>query len=295
MNVPETMTPELGSVARTLQMPLYIRANESKRPDALICDEQAVALTRQLGEAPAWFQEMNADEEDRVAVVLRNREIDNWTRDFLDKTAGAVVVHIGCGLDSRFDRVDDGRVEWYDLDLPEVIALRRQLIGGEGERYHHLAFSVLDFSWLDLVSPLLPRPFLFVAEGVLMYLEEAQVKGLVLALRQRFPGSHLITDTFTPFIVWANNLRYSRTGIGARCHWGLKKGKDIEKWADGIWLLDEWYPFSRPEPRLAGARWVSHIPFLARVMGISHYRLGTCVERQQSSLSPTSDSLAGRL
>lgn len=275
-------TPEVGlsNIAKTLLMPLYIRAKESQRPDALISDEQAVAVVRQLGEAPAWFDRMHVDEEDRVAIVLRNREIDAWARDYLEQNRDALVVHIGCGLDSRFMRVDNGQVEWYDLDLTEVIELRRELLGGERARYHHIACSALDPSWMDVVSAGRPRPFLFVAEGVLMYFQESQVKRLVLTLRGRFPGADLIADTFTPFIVWANNLRYSRTGIGARCHWGLKNGKEVEKWGDGIELLDEWYPFSRPEPRLARARWVSHIPFLARVMGIFHYRLGKVSARR---------------
>ncbi len=271
----------LTGLAKTLLMPLYIRANESLRPDALIRDEQAMALVRQLGAAPDWFQKMKVDEEDRVAVVLRNREFDRWTRDFLAQNPNAAVIHFGCGLDSRFQRVDNGQVEWYDLDLPEVIELRRKLLGGEGGRYHLLGCSALDPSWMDTVSLHLPRPFLFVAEGVLMYLEESQVKWLVLELKGRFPGAELIFDAFTPFLVWGNNLRYSRTRIGARCHWGLKNGRTVEEWAAGIRLLDEWHPFSRPEPRLGRALWVRHIPFLANVMGIFHYRLGVDKKEEQ--------------
>ncbi|MGE5138699.1 MAG: class I SAM-dependent methyltransferase [Rudaea sp.] len=264
-------TTILSSVAQTLLIPLYIRAAESQRPDALIRDDQAVARVQRLGTAPAWFPRMQVDEDNRVAIVLRNRQIDRWTRDFVAKSGQAAVVHIGCGLDSRFERVDNGQVEWYDLDLPEVIALRRKLLGGEGPRYHLLACSALDPSWMEAVRTGSPRRFLFVAEGVLMYLDRAQVKWLVLALQRRFPGAELIADTFSPFMVWANNLRYSRTGIGARCQWGLKRGRDLEAWDDGIKLLDEWYPFSRSEPRLARARWVRHIPFFARVIGVFRY------------------------
>jgi len=61
--------------------------------------------------------------------LLRNREFDRYAQDFLRCHPEAVVVHIGCGLDSRFERVDNGQVEWYDLDLPHVIELRRKLIG----------------------------------------------------------------------------------------------------------------------------------------------------------------------
>jgi len=214
------------------------------------------------------------DEEDKVALVLRNREFDRYARDFLSRCPEAVVVHIGCGFDSRFERVDNGRVEWYDLDLPEVIELRRKLIGSEGERYHLLPCSVFDSAWLDTVSGHRRRPFLFLAEGVLMYFEGAQVKSLVLTLRDHFPGAELVCDAFSPFLVRMNNLRISRTKIGARYHWGLKRGQDLEKWGDGICLLDDWFPFDRPEPRMAHVRWMRYIPLLAQVMGIFHYRLG---------------------
>jgi O-methyltransferase involved in polyketide biosynthesis len=132
----------------------------------------------------------------------------------------------------------------------------------------------LDNAWLDTVSNHRPRPFLFLAEGVLMYFEEAQVTSLVLTLREHFPGAEFVFDAFSPFLVRMNNLRISRTKIGARYYWGLKRGKDLERWGDGICLLDEWFPFSHPEPRLAHVQWMRHIPLLAKVMGIFHYRLG---------------------
>jgi O-methyltransferase involved in polyketide biosynthesis len=270
----EIANRDLSGVAETLLLPLYIRAIESQRPDALLKDDKAVALIKQMNYDSSWITQMRVDEEDKVAIVLRNREFDRYTRDFLARYPEAVVVHIGCGLDSRFERVDNGQVEWYDLDLPEVIELRRMLIGGEEARYHLLACSVFDSAWLDTVSVQRQCPFLFLAEGVLMYFEEAQVKSLVLALREHFPGAELVCDAFSPFIVWANNLRIARTKIGARYHWGLKRGKDVERWGDGISLLDEWFPFSRPEPRLAHVQWMRYIPLLAKVMGIFHYRLG---------------------
>ena len=264
----------LSGVAETLLIPLYIRAIESERPDALLKDEKAVALVTQMDSAFSRIKQIKMDEEDRVALVLRNREFDRYARDFLTRCPEAVVVHIGCGLDARFERVDNGQVEWYDLDLPEVIELRRKFIGGEGTRYHFLACSVFEGAWLNTVSAHRQRPFLFLAEGVLMYFEEMQVKSLVLTLLERFPGAELVFDAFSPFLVRMNNLRFniSRTKVSARYHWGLKRGKDLEGWGDDICLLDEWFPFDRPEPRLARVRWVRYIPPLAKVMGIFHYR-----------------------
>jgi O-methyltransferase involved in polyketide biosynthesis len=274
MNMSEITNKNLSGVAETLLLTLYIRAMESQRPDALIKDDKAVALIKQMNYDSSWITKMRVDEEDKVGLVLRNRQFDRYTRDFLTRCPEAIIVHIGCGLDSRFERVDNGKVEWYDLDLPQVIELRRKLIGGERPRYHLLSNSVLDNAWLDTVSNHRPRPFLFLAEGVLMYFEEAQVKSLVLTLREHFPGAEFVFDAFSPFLVRMNNLRISRTKIGARYYWGLKRGKDLERWGDGICLLDEWFPFSHPEPRLAHVQWMRHIPLLAKVMGIFHYRLG---------------------
>jgi O-methyltransferase involved in polyketide biosynthesis len=274
----ETDNQDLSGVAETLLLPLYIRAMESQRPDALIKDNKAVALIKELNPDSSWVTKMRLDEGDKVGLVLRNREFDRYARGFLARYPKPVVVNIGCGLDSCFERVDNGTVEWYDLDLPEVIELRRKLIGGEGARYHFLSCSVFDGAWLNTVSVRHQGPFLFMAEGVLMYFEEAQVKSLFLALRDHFPGAELVCDAFSPYLAWLNNLRIARTKIGARYHWELKRGKDVEKWGNGICLLDEWFYFSRPEPRLAHARWMRYIPPLAKASGIFHYRLGKTVE-----------------
>ena len=269
----EISLQSLSDVAETLLIPLYIRAVETQRPDALLKDEKAVAL---VGQIDYDFSRTLAkiDEETRVAIILRNREFDRHARDFLRRYPEAVVVHIGCGLDARFERVDNSQVEWYDLDFPDVIELRRKLIGSERTRYHFLACSVLDSVWLNALSIHRQRPFLFLAEGVLIYFEESQVRWLVLTLKEHFPVAEIIFDAFSPFFVWANNRRVARTKIGARCHWALKRGKDLEEWGDGICLLNEWYPFHCPEPRLGKARWVRHIPLLAKTMGVFHYRLG---------------------
>jgi O-methyltransferase involved in polyketide biosynthesis len=264
----------LKNVAETLLITLYIRAMESQRPDALIKDAKAVALVEQLPYDFSRIQQIKMDEEDKVSLVLRNREYDRYTRDFLARHPQAVVVHIGCGFDSRFERVDNGLVEWYDLDLPEVIELRRKLIGDEEGRYHLLSCSVFDNTWLNTVKRHSQCPFLFLAEGVFMYFKEAQVKSLVLTLRDHFPGAELVFDAFTPFVIWGNNLRMSLTRIGARYYFGLKHSKDLESWGDGITLLDEWNYFTHPEPRLARVQWVRYIPPLAKASGIFHYRLG---------------------
>ena len=273
--------PRLSGVAETLLITLYIRAIESQRPDALVKDERAEAIVRKLDPETLRKTLALTDDFSRVAVILKGREFDRLTQDFLARHADAVVVHIGCGLDTRFDRVDNGRVQWYDLDLPDVIALRRKLIGGDEGRYHLLGSSVLDSEWPDAVSANRDRPFLFVAEGVFMYFNAAQVKCLVLMLHDRFPGAELVFDAFSPFMRWAHNLRVTRTRVGAYLHWGMKHSRDLEQWSapstsrreGGIRLLDERFPFQYPEPRMRGALQMRLFPFLNTAIGVFHYRL----------------------
>lgn len=179
---------QLDEIPETMLATLYIRALETQRPDALLKDEKAVALVKQSGPAFERVKRIYMDEEDRVTIILRNREIDNTVRDFLLRRKRPVVVYLGCGLDARFDRVDDGRVEWYDLDVPLVIELRRGLLGGEAPRYRLLAGSAFDHSWFDAVAPTQGRDFMFVAEGLFQYFHGEEVKSLVVALRERFPG-----------------------------------------------------------------------------------------------------------
>ncbi len=271
--MPDTILQELKGVPETLFMTLYVRAMETRRTGALLKDEKAVELVDRMVYDFGLMKQVRMDEFDMTTLILRNLEFDRYARDFLRRSPEAVVVHIGCGLDSRFERVDNGKVEWYDLDVPEVMALRQKLIGGEGSRYHHLGCSAFDPGWIEQVKGHKPRPFLFLAEGVFMYFTEEQVKGLVLRLRETFPGCELVFDAFTPFLVSMNNLRFSVTKYGAMYHWGIKRGEALEQWAPGIQLLGQWSYFDSPEPRLDPIRWMKKIPFWAKVMSIFWYKL----------------------
>jgi O-methyltransferase involved in polyketide biosynthesis len=236
----ETIEQNLGGVSETLLITLYIRARESQRPDGMIKDDLAVAMVNQID---CDFSRLRMQRHDEVA-------------------------------DTRFERVDNGQVEWFDLDVPDVITLRQKLIRGESSRYHVLAASVFEKDWLEEVSRFGARPFMFVAEGVLPYFEEAQVKSLFLNLLNHFPGCELVCDAHTPFVIWADNLHLAFAKVKARMHWSIKQGKDVEAWGEGIRLLDEWNYYDDDESQLKAFRWVRMIPPLAKSSGIFHFRLG---------------------
>jgi O-methyltransferase involved in polyketide biosynthesis len=272
--VTETTDQTLSGVAETLLLPLYNRAMESQRPDAMLKDEKAVELVTQIRLDFSRVRQIPMPELLKVMRIIFTREMDRYARDFVSRHPQAVVVHIGCGLDTRFERVDNGRVEWYDLDVPDVIDLRRKLIGDEAGRYHLLGCSVLEDAWLEAVKVHSPRPFLFLAETVFVYFTEAQVKSLVLTLRDHFPGTELVFDGWRPFEVWVGNRYLSNSPFAGLMRWGFWRGQEIEGWGDGIRLLDEWGFFDQPEPRLDSFRWMAPIFRLFKPMRIFHFQLG---------------------
>ncbi len=211
---------------------------------------------------------------DELAIILRLREFDRFVRDFLTAHPDGVVVHIGCELDTRFERLDNGRVEWYDLDMPEVIQMRHELIHDQGDRYHLMGESVFESKWLDVISVHQPCSFLFVSEGVFPYFEISQIRELVRRLLITFPGAEIVFDAHTPFVVWTDNLQLALSRVNARLRFSLKQGRDVEAWGEGIRLLEEWFYFKTDEPRVRPYRWMTRIPLFGKSTGIFHYQLG---------------------
>jgi len=271
--MPEKTHISLEGVSETLLMTLYVRARETQRPDAMIRDEKAVEMVNQIEIDISRFRLQRHDE---VAVIIRMKKFDSYVRAFLERNPDAGLVHIGCGLDTRFERVVErnSQVEWFDLDMPDVMALRQKFIHNECSRYHTLATSVFEEGWLEEVSGFKPRHFMFVAEGVLPYFEEAQVKALFRNLGKHFPGCELVCDAHTPFVIWADNIHLRLAKVKARMHWSIKEGKDVEAWGEGFSLLDEWNYYQEDASQLKAFRWVRLIPKLAKSSGVFHYRLG---------------------
>lgn len=264
----------MEGISETFLAPLYWKAVESQRPDAIIKDEKAVALVRQMSLDFSRVSQIQMTPLLQAMRIIFTREMDRYACDFIQRHPDAVVVHIGCGLDSRFDRVDNGRVQWYDLDLPQVIELRRTLIGGGHGRHHLLGASVLDQDWLPFVKAHLPCPVLFLAETVFEYFTGAQVRSLLLSLCDHFPGAELVFDAWKPYEIWIGNRYLSRSLYAGLMKWGLWSGRQIEHWRNGIHLLDEWGYFDQPEPRLAAYRWMAPLFRCFKPMRIYHFRLG---------------------
>ncbi len=259
-----------NKIAETMLIALYARAVESRQPQPMLTDERAAQMVEQIDYD---FHRYELKGHDQTNLVMRVRQFDRFAQDFLARRPQAVVVNIGCGLDTRFERVDNGRVEWYDLDLPEVIAFRQKLIP-ELDRCYPIGCSVLEAGWLSVLGNHPGSAWLFIAEGVFPYFTEQQVSQLFLLLAGAFPGCELVTDGMTALMVGMHNLQLRLSKVGARLNWGLKDGHQPESWGKGIQLLDEWFYFDTPEPRLGTMQLMRYLPAFGKGVGIFHYRLG---------------------
>ena len=202
---------ELGAVQQTLFIPLAARARETRKKRPLFRDPKAVEILA----AVDFDTEKYGRGWGGGVTVLRTAIFDCLVSDFLSEHPGGTVVELGTGLNTRFDRVDNGQVHWIDLDLPDTIELRRRFFADTGRR-RMVAASVLDQDWLPIVEAG-PGPYFFSAEGVLVYLEQAPQ--VIARIAGRFPGALIAVDTYSQRMLEQQHKLAARKGMEARWAW----------------------------------------------------------------------------
>jgi O-methyltransferase involved in polyketide biosynthesis len=230
-----TLTPE----QETLLIPLYAKAQPG---NPLFFDPKAQDI---LGQVDYNFTRLRVPYKTVILICQRTKKLDAVTCDFLAEHPGGVVLHLGCGLDSRFWRVDNGEVDWYDLDMQPVVELRQRFYP-PCEHYHLIASSVTGLEWMGMVRAA-SRSVLVVAEGLLMYLGEADVRRLLLRLREVFPGCRLVADVFSRMTARSAAHHPSLRKTGATIGWGMDDPHEIEAWSQGIRLMEEWFFTQDPD------------------------------------------------
>ena len=283
-------TPDarLDAVSNTMFITLGARATEAESDDPILDDPLAVeiwkALRPELAASPSPLaRELATGDFDQrlvVSMALRARRFDRYATDFLAAHSTGIIVSLGCGLDTRFFRIDDGRLQFVDIDLPPVIALKRRFVTESG-RYRLLAASVLDDAWLDPLADLSDRSMLFLAEGLFMYLPADAVKHLLLRLQHRFPGAELVGEVFNAGWLEGWRGRITRSKLqgafsldeDACFRSGIRSSREVETWGAGIELLDEWSYFDEDEPKLGVLRYMGRFDFLRHMQWTVHVRL----------------------
>lgn len=270
----ERITVDLGNVQKTLFLPLWGRAFESKKARPLLVDPTAVAI---LEKVDVDFATMatSLSKVTQAAWIMRSVMVDETIHSFLQKFPHATIVNIGCGLDTTFDRVDNDLLTWYDLDLPDVIALRRKFIP-EADRRKYIAASFLDDGWIPTIR--VAENVLFVAAGVFYYFEAAEIRRFLLNLTGCFPGSEIIFDVCSPYgVKVANKMVIQRGGLDERSFlkWGLDDPRSLLAWDNRIHLLQALYYFGSKARSLdLSTRLIGWYSDRLKIQYMLHLRLG---------------------
>lgn len=231
------MKIKLAGVAETLLIPLWARAWETTKPgEHLVEDPMAVELVRKIDYDFDKFQNAKLSQ---IGTAVRSEIFDRETKRFIKQFPGALCINLCCGLDTRFYRVDNGEIDWYDLDLPEVMALRSKLLPQESSRIHNIAQSVLNSDWPAAVQSK-GRAVLIIMEGASMYFSENEMRQLLAILAQHFPGAVLFMEIMTPFLIRRQKYHDSVMKTTARFHWGVNDGRKIEALHPQFHFQEQW-------------------------------------------------------
>ena len=238
------MKIELKNIEETLLLPLWSRANISREYSKLFNDTKAIELVEKIDYDFSRFEENLFQ---NLFMAARAKQFDDKIRSYSTEHPRASVINLGAGLDTTFYRVDNGLAQWYDLDLPNVIAVREQLLPTT-DRMTYISKSIFDLSWCNDIRDVKNGLFI-VACGVLAYFKESQIKQLFSMLADNFPDGEVVFDTSTRLGNLFSNWGLRRAGMKqATTRWTLKDAKKLTKWDKRIEVIDQ-FPYFNAIPR----------------------------------------------
>jgi O-methyltransferase involved in polyketide biosynthesis len=263
----------MNDISNTALITLKCHVLDANRPEPVLNDLRSLIA----------FQYLNntLDEENKKILqtrlrkslvkhtVLRAKKYDDYVIRFLHKHPEALVVNIGCGLDHRFSRIDNGTCKFLDLDLPDIINIKKNIFPSNG-RYLQIGQSVFDLSWLNGISA---NHVLLLAEGVFMYCPEKDVRALFHEIHTKIPGAEFVFEVFSS--KWLTGLKklmvdfklrkQLKFGKDATFQFGIADSDEIEHWSEHFKLLEDWSYFDVIKPNAKDS--------LRKIQWTVHYKL----------------------
>lgn len=211
----------MNGVNKTLYIPLYGKSYVSGR-GLFLRDEMAEKIWSAEG-----FKLRGKSESKWLAFYMgiRAAVFDQWVMGLLAAEPDAVVLHIGCGLDSRCLRVSSSGRKWYDVDFPQVIAERKRYFSQSGD-YRMISADVRDSCWLEQVSE--TGTAVVVMEGVGMYLTPAELKSLIKVLSGRFDRLLCLMDCYSELAAKLSRYKNLINDVGVTQVYGMDDPASLE-------------------------------------------------------------------
>lgn len=224
----EKIKPDLNGAAATMLQSFYARAQYSLQHRNKFYDAKAVEIVEKIDYD---FSNASKDAAMSSGVIARTLVFDELVKDFIDKNPDCTVVNIACGLDTRAYRMDNGRITWYNLDLPETIAVREQIYQEKG-RISAIGASVLDPNWVLKVTA--RGKMLFIVEGLSMYLSADEVSRMLGIIRDNFDNAYVLLECISPMWVSKQGIEKSIKKTGATFKWGANSFDELGDIAKGF-------------------------------------------------------------
>lgn len=263
----------LGSVQKTLLLPLWGRAIETQKPKPLLVDSKAVSIINSIPYDFTVIAE-NINPISRLSWIARSIYFDKKIKEFINIFPDATIVNIGCGLDTTFDRVDNGKIHWYDLDLPDTIELRKKYIV-ETDRRKFISKSVFDTGWYEIVKN--KNNVMLLIAGVLYYFDESEVKSLFNGFHTFLPGVEIVFDYASKLGISVSNKKVLEKGgmdKSAYLKWGINDIMEIEKWDNNIKVIDKMSMYKEHKKSYSiFNRMGMTIADMLKIMSLAHIRI----------------------
>ena len=226
------MDLQFGDIQETALVTLAIRASETARPNPRIRDEKAAQIIDALGVDVSKYDPFLSHE----GVVARTIMFADALRDLIARYPDALCINLGCGFDDKFSQVDNGSVQWFDVDLPDQIAVRRKVYE-DRERCVMLEGNALNGDWTRSIPK--ADMVIVVMEGVLEYFSKEQVKTCLNMLCDSFPHGYLLAELHSPFLEKNSKHHDAVKNTNATFGWGTKSGREYLELEPRMTLVSE--------------------------------------------------------
>lgn len=212
----------LTKVQETLLITLLAKALDNHSTNPILNDEKASQLLSRIDYDFAKLKSFGNDN----LIVVRAKQYDDWLKEFLDSNPDAVVLNLGCGLDTRIPRINPtARIQWFDVDYPDVINLRENFYSN-GASYKMIGCSITDPTWLTEIPK--AQPTIIIAEGVLAYLTAEEVKSLLNRITDHFSHGEMVFDVMNAYAIGLAQSKVSQT-TDALHKWPVEEIEEVDK------------------------------------------------------------------
>ena len=237
------MSLDLTDVSETLWIPLFGKAIESKRVNGLLNDPKAIEIAEKACELNPklnrWWKSLSR--ESQGLMIWRNEAIDEYVQDYLQKYPNGLIVNLGAGLCTRFDRLDNGSLTWVEVDLPQVKSAWLNF-NEESDRHQYHTDSIFEEKWIKNIKSIQSENVLFIAEGLLMYFSKEEVKSIFNTIAKELSNSFFVLEAYSKFALMRPHPDVLRTGAKKfKDQWRVKTGKDFEKFNPCINHISDHY------------------------------------------------------